>query len=414
MTEVIGLWLAEVYLLSTVVLIAACVAMRLLRQPARRLFVARCTAVGLVGLIGASTWSSPAENIAPSPSSMTDVSTLRDAEQDLSPANRLAIGCALTPPEPRLEQGCPDAKESLPVLASAGCEPVAIVESPQESQLNTPGITLAFLTGFGMTIVWLLAGACAAARLLGRTMEAPGALRTKLANVVGEGHRAPRLRLGAGAGQPFVIGVLRPTIVLPARFAGEGEPEDRIEAALRHEWAHIRNGDLALLALLRGLLPFLFAHPAYWWLRRQVRADQEALADAQAVRDGDRLGYAEALLAWARATPAGAGRSHAGALALWDRPSELRRRIALLLSPQFQVESRCPLHWRILVATIAATVILPLAGLSMTGAEASATAPSPPHDCADCEGHTPPSPPLTIFCCPPDTKAGPAAELSSS
>ena len=52
MTVAIGAWLAEVYLLSTAVLLAACVAMRSLRQPSRRLFVARCAAVGVVVLIG--------------------------------------------------------------------------------------------------------------------------------------------------------------------------------------------------------------------------------------------------------------------------------------------------------------------------------------------------------------------------
>jgi beta-lactamase regulating signal transducer with metallopeptidase domain len=199
-----------------------------------------------------------------------------------------------------------------------------------------------------------------------------------------------------------VIGVLRPTIVLPERFAGRQEPRDRVEAVLRHEWAHIRNGDLALLALLRGLLPFLFAHPAYWWLRRRVRADQEAMADARAVRDGDRLGYAEALLDWARATPPGIRRSRPGSLALWDRPSELRERIALLLGPPAPVEGRCPRLWRALIVSTAAAVVLPLAGLSMAGLVGAELASAvPPHDCDGCEHHAP-APAIAPFSNPSD------------
>ena len=338
MTDAIGSWLAEVYLLSTAVLLAACGALRFLRQPARRLFVARCAAVGIVGLIGVSIWSSGpgiadhssrlVEEVAPPRPPPTDPGPLRDAGPDLPPTNRVAIGCDVTPPASFPVLGCPDEDESPPLQSLAGCEPVAIVEGPSRSTFPTAtmpesppepwsiarGVTLAFLVGFGVTTVWLLAGARAAARLPSRTIEAPQELRAKLSGVVGGSRRAPRLRIGPGVRQPFVIGVRRPTIVLPTRFADEGEPEGRVEAALRHEWAHVRNGDLVLLAILRGLLPILFAHPAYWWLRRQVRADQETMADALAVGDGDRLGYAEALLSWARATPDGIARSHAGAL----------------------------------------------------------------------------------------------------
>ena len=96
------------------------------------------------------------------------------------------------------------------------------------------------------------------------------------------------------------LGLRRPTIVLPAGLLAEGPPQ-ALRAVLTHEWAHIRNGDLRLLALGRCLLVLLFAHPLFWWLRRAIRGDQELLADAAAAGD-DRPAYAEELLRLARKT----------------------------------------------------------------------------------------------------------------
>ena len=53
----------------------------------------------------------------------------------------------------------------------------------------------------------------------------------------------------ARIGLPVAIGMVRPMIVLPDRFA-ESEPDDCLEAALAHEWAHIRNGDLSLAGVV--------------------------------------------------------------------------------------------------------------------------------------------------------------------
>ena len=76
-----------------------------------------------------------------------------------------------------------------------------------------------------------------------------------------------RLRLCAAIGQPVALGLFRPAIVLPEAFAAK-EPTVRIRMALAHEWAHICNGDLVLLAGWRLLLPILYLHPLYWWLRQ--------------------------------------------------------------------------------------------------------------------------------------------------
>ena len=54
-------------------------------------------------------------------------------------------------------------------------------------------------------------------------------------------------------------------LTLPDQFAAN-EPDDRLESALAHEKAHIQNGDLRWLALLRLLNVVLYAQPLFWWL----------------------------------------------------------------------------------------------------------------------------------------------------
>ena len=117
-------------------------------------------------------------------------------------------------------------------------------------------------------------------------------------------------------------------------------------------------------------MPILFAHPVYWWLRRRIRDDQEVLADAMAA-DG-RVDYAEALLSWAMGTPERPRLAVAGSLALWERPSQLKRRIVMLLDPDFRVESTCPRSWRVGVRGGMALAVLALSVLTFRTAAVGA------------------------------------------
>ena len=132
------------------------------------------------------------------------------------------------------------------------------------------------------------------------------------------------------------IGILRPTILLPAALAAAG-PGPTLRAVLAHEWAHVRNRDLWLLALGRCLLVVLYAHPLFWWLRRAIRNDQECLADAAAAGQS-RHDYAEELLRWARLSPAASPARAWAAVGLWESASQLSRRIAMLLDETFRIK----------------------------------------------------------------------------
>jgi hypothetical protein len=172
--------------------------------------------------------------------------------------------------------------------------------------------------------------------------------------VLNDMHKTPRVGISSRIGLPVAVGMIRPMIVLPEGFVAS-EPDDRLQAALAHEWAHIRNGDLRWLVLTRLLNIALFAQPLFWWLRRTIRADQEALADAtaSALQGDGHLAYAAALVAWARS----AHRRHTGvlasaALALWERPSMLHRRVGLLLDRNYHVEPTTSRRWKLVTACV--------------------------------------------------------------
>jgi hypothetical protein len=97
---------------------------------------------------------------------------------------------------------------------------------------------------------------------------------------------------------PAVLGIFRPKILLPGSLC-RSDDETRLRLARTHEWAHLRHGDLKMLAFWQFLLPLLVFQPLFWILKRYLRREQEFLADA-AVADSTRQRneYAEELLRW--------------------------------------------------------------------------------------------------------------------
>ncbi|WZO98612.1 M56 family metallopeptidase [Isosphaeraceae bacterium EP7] len=359
------------YAAATVVLLAACLASAAIRQPARRLAVARAALLGLFGLLAFAMLPSwPRANVLPPRAgpTATALSIAHAGIDQMHPVERPTIS-RITKADRRPE---PSTAEPSRRPSTAPMSPATL----SRSQI----IRAALLAGFVLMLAWLALGACRVTTLRRRARPAPEHAREALARIVGDFGPAPRLLISESLHQPLAMGLARPTIILPANLA-EGAPESRLDAALAHEWAHIRNRDLWLVALLRLLLPILYLHPAYWWLRRRIRDDQEALADAAAAELNGRLPYAEALLAWSQHSPA-YPRAAGGALALFERPSQLKRRIVMLLDLDAQVESACPRRWNLALNTAATALILGLASLTLSPANAGppqqpATAESP-------------------------------------
>jgi len=172
------------------------------------------------------------------------------------------------------------------------------------------------------------------------------------------------------------LGVFRPRVLLPQCWANSRAAED-LSTVLAHEAAHIRNGDLIWLTASRLLLAILWAQPLYWLLRRSLRLDQEALADAAAAEQSGRQKYAEQLVAWARDFAIQTRPLLPAAMGLWEGPSQLHHRVALLLDERLTMLRQCPRAWRF----GAAAVVLALAALlSLATLEATSIAKADQND----------------------------------
>ena len=253
---------------------------------------------------------------------------------------------------------------ALPLVVNCQCDQGSGRVSEQGGAgagLVCQGLAIGFVASSVLAVGWLCLGWLAAWRLRRGSRPASPALLKVLERVAGfEAMARSRveLRVGGTIDQPMVVGLARPTILLPEWFV-EGESLERVELALAHEWSHVENGDLWMLAFLRLLSPWLFFQPLFVWARRQIRADQEVLADQRACRQGDRLMYAEALLDWARrrSDTNTWARPIATALGLWDHPSMLYQRIAWILDPQTSAGSGSILQ-RLGVSTLALAGVL--------------------------------------------------------
>ncbi|MBO4914894.1 MAG: M56 family metallopeptidase [Oscillospiraceae bacterium] len=102
------------------------------------------------------------------------------------------------------------------------------------------------------------------------------------------------LYLCDGVRSPFILGVIRPRIILPSDIA-----EGQIPAVEAHERAHLKRGDHVWKVLGFLILAVYWFSPPVWLAYIQFCRDIELACDERAIRDLDDAGrkdYAETLL----------------------------------------------------------------------------------------------------------------------
>lgn len=210
---------------------------------------------------------------------------------------------------------------------------------------------------------WLL-GYVALRRLLADARPAPMVPRRLFAEMT-EKRRRPRLLVSNRLRVPLSCGLWQPTIVLPASLLAANPGQLRWVFA--HELTHLQRRD-AWSCLLFGLGQGLyFFWPWFWWLRRQVRLSQEYIADAAVLRlAGPAEDYAEFLLSFT-AAPA----VPLAATGVMGNPSDLFRRVTMLLKNPKRMERR--VSWRWTMATAGGLLALAIVA-SGIGPGASAAA----------------------------------------
>ena len=249
-----------------------------------------------------------------------------DVPKSVLPASGSAVIASLPSPESRNESasgsaefdstgtGIPLAVESeIPAVEgpTADAPPTTDTSSPSKTatvessgrpdvwQQTTPFIAVAYLVGVLVLLIRLLLGLRGGWKLrrhsepvdepalLGLLARRAAALKMRV---------APALCRCRDIAVPTVVGIFRPTILLPISLVAGLSP-DQLEAILTHELAHIRRYDHLVNILQRVAEAVLFFHPAVWWISRRIRVERENCCDDLVVELGaEPVRYAELLV----------------------------------------------------------------------------------------------------------------------
>jgi beta-lactamase regulating signal transducer with metallopeptidase domain/tetratricopeptide (TPR) repeat protein len=237
-------------------------------------------------------------------------------------------------------------------------------------------LALAFVLVSCLLLLRLSFGLYAAARAARRAIPAEDA---RLERVLDGSRRRLRiarpvqLTLAEGLGIPVVTGLLRPTLVLPAEAAEW--PEERLQAVMLHEVAHVRRGDAGSLMLARLITATLWFHPFAWTLMRQMRRECERACDDVVLASGFRASdYADHLLSIARAA---AGRRIPGLTLAFARTSSLEGRLLSVLRGDLRRgPASARVRWGVTLAAL--LLVLPLSAVKVVGMVTDATEPDGP------------------------------------
>lgn len=160
--------------------------------------------------------------------------------------------------------------------------------------------------------------------------------------------RLPQMRVSEQAPTPMLVGLLRPTILLPPGI-GESCSRADMTAMLMHELAHIRRWDMVGVWLYQLARVLFFFHPALWLAGHEMRREREIACDelvlsASGIRPEDYAsGYVSAL------KMANGLARVATSLAMAEPFEVEQRRVRLMLRA---VMPRFTLRWAIALAVV--------------------------------------------------------------
>lgn len=274
------------------------------------------------------------------------------------------IALPLAPPEPAAVSTI----ASTPLVARNGSAPSAGTVAPTMTVAATPSLVAqitqvaarharsallaAWLAGLVLALVPLIAPWRRARAQ--RRHSTPAVDPTLLALCARRSRelglaRSPALRVCAAIDSPQVIGLWRPTVLLPAAHvlsAGE------LAMALDHELAHLRRGDLWMAWAPALAQRLFFFHPLVHWAMREYALHREAACDAQVLQHAHAApqDYGRLLLRLGVSHPLHAGL--AGASPTFDN---LKRRLTMLQ----HIEPSSRMRGWLLVLAVAAIGLVP-------------------------------------------------------
>ncbi len=331
-----GLVLFDATLSTAVFLSLMVLAMLVCRQPARRLLIARvgfCASLAMLPLI----------TFAPLPR--------LDVVQILTRSR-------IVPFFPR--EISPPTQGGVLRSAAAGLERAGpVIHEHHAARLGNwlvRGLTLLDLAGIGTGFAWLILGLWGVHWLLRQSQEPNPQIRALYQRLQAGGSRVltrTDLRVSGRLRRPAVVGLFQPTILIPASYDADLGDLEQLRLSLLHEMAHVEQRDHWHGAVANLAQTAWFLLPQVWWLRSQLRIDQEFLADRLAAsRFGSSSGYAASLLLLAARRPESRPTSRSRETvsvvpgkARAEVRSPLFQRLLMLLHCPHRIESRAPRVW---------------------------------------------------------------------
>ena len=171
--------------------------------------------------------------------------------------------------------------------------------------------------------------------------------------------RLPLIRISDETPAPFVMGFVRPLIVLPRRLLVR---PDELETVVVHEVAHLRRGDMFVRYLQWVAGTLMFFWPVVAWVNRRLDVARECACDEWALRQGKLTAqeYARCLLRVVQ--PGRSWRLSYHPCSMATNQKTIERRIDMILaSPRRPANRRV---WGLLTAGF----ILAWGGFALTGA----------------------------------------------
>lgn len=257
---------------------------------------------------------------------------------DPIPANRLVIGSTDTNRDVESIDRSPESSISLDRSSTFQ---TLVLDGRRSTRFRgwIDALPWIWLAGSSLTMAWLSVGLIGVGRIRrGATRLTTGPLVDRCRELAGilRVSRTVGLAVSARVASPMLVGLIRPTILLPAS-AITGWPTDLIELALIHELAHLRRLDNVTCLLQALVESILFFHPTTWWLSSWLRLERESCCDRIVV---ERTARPRAYADWL-ATMAGARRSpFSTAPALTEHPLTIR--IRRILHMEDRLMSRKP------------------------------------------------------------------------
>lgn len=230
---------------------------------------------------------------------------------------------------------------SAPPAAAGGAGLAGLAELPRDARepaalLVCRAIVTVWATGALVMAVRLVVGWARLRGVVSRSSAAPAGWQEEastIARAIGV-RVAVRIAASAEVCAPMVVGVLRPTVLVPLAYA-TGVPIDALAPILAHELAHVRRCDFAINVLQSIAEALLFYHPAVWWVSRSIRVEREFCCDDVAVEvTGDPIAYAQALVRLESMRPAQAG------LGVLATGGSLMERVRRFLEPTRRTPAR--------------------------------------------------------------------------